>query len=122
MKIFLWILQIALAIHTGIGAIWKISNSEQTVQSLNTIPHWLWIKIIILEFLGVIILLLPVIIKKTGSWVPYVALFLVIEMIFFTIVNASNTGNTDFNQIIYWMIVAVISGFFAYARFKIKPL
>lgn len=42
MNILLWVLQILLALHTVIGAVWKFSNSEQTVRSLNAIPHGVW--------------------------------------------------------------------------------
>jgi hypothetical protein len=31
MNILLWILQILLALHTIVGAVWKFLNSEQTV-------------------------------------------------------------------------------------------
>ena len=43
MNILLWILQILLALHTTMGAVWKFSNSEQTVHSLSAIPHGVWL-------------------------------------------------------------------------------
>lgn len=40
MHILLWGLQILIAIHTAIGAVWKFSNSpEQTMPSLSAIPQ-----------------------------------------------------------------------------------
>jgi hypothetical protein len=40
MNILLWILQILLALHTAMGAVWKFSHSaEQTMPSLKAIPH-----------------------------------------------------------------------------------
>ena len=43
MNILLWVLQILLALHTAMGAVWKFSNSEQTVPSLKAIPHGAWL-------------------------------------------------------------------------------
>jgi hypothetical protein len=42
MNILLWVLQILLALHTTMGAVWKFSHSEQTVPSLKAIPHGVW--------------------------------------------------------------------------------
>ena len=38
MNILLWILQILLALHTAVGAIWKFSNPAQNLPSLSAIP------------------------------------------------------------------------------------
>ena len=42
-NVVLWILQVLLALHTAMGAVWKFSNSEQTVPSLQAIPHGAWL-------------------------------------------------------------------------------
>ena len=59
MNILLWVLQILLALHTFIGAVWKFSNSEQTVPSLNAIPHVVWLAMGIIEILCSLGLILP---------------------------------------------------------------
>ncbi len=52
MNIALWILQVLLALHTAMGAVWKLSHSEQTVASLSALPHALWLGLSGLEVLA----------------------------------------------------------------------
>jgi hypothetical protein len=64
MNILLWVLQILLALHTIVGAVWKFSNSEQTVPSLQTIPHGIWLAMSIIELLCALALILPALKKR----------------------------------------------------------
>ncbi|MBL9038941.1 MAG: hypothetical protein JNG84_10530, partial [Archangium sp.] len=59
MNIFLWILQVLLALHTTMGAVWKFSNSEQTTPSLKAIPHAVWLGMSGIEILCSVALVLP---------------------------------------------------------------
>ena len=65
MNILLWTLQILLALHTAIGAVWKFSNPEQTVASLKVLPHGVWLTLSILELMSSAGLILPFI-KRLG--------------------------------------------------------
>jgi hypothetical protein len=49
MNILLWALQILLALHTAVGAVWKFSHSEQTVPPLQAIPHQLWLVMAVMQ-------------------------------------------------------------------------
>ena len=114
MNILLWILQILLALHTIMGAIWKFSHSESAA-SLDAIPHWVWMSLIVIEFICVLALVIPAFLKKLGILVPMAALYIVAEMLFFSLVNLFS-GETNHSQIIYWLVVAVICAFIAYGR------
>lgn len=47
MNIFLWTLQILMALHTLMGAVWKFSNSvENTMPSLKAIPNGVWLAVV----------------------------------------------------------------------------
>lgn len=121
MNIFLWILQVLLSLHTIMGALWKFSNSEQTVPTLNVIPHSLWLALSILEIICAIMLILPALRKNLRSLVPKAALLIALEMIAFCIIHL-NSGSTDYGPMIYWIVVALICGFIAYGRSKDKSL
>lgn len=121
MNIALWILLALLAIHTLMGAIWKFSNSEQTVAPLSSIPHRVWMGLSVLEIIAVIFLVLPVISKRFGRLVPAAAFAIAAEMIYFSIVFLAS-GATDFNQLIYWLVVAMVCIFVAYGRLRLKPI
>jgi len=121
MNIALWILQALLALHTLVGAIWKFSNSEQTVGPLAGIPHGIWQALSIVEIIAAIGLVLPVINKRFGRYVPLAALFVTAEMIFFSIVLLAS-GATDYNPMYYWLVVAAICIFIAYGRMRLNPI
>jgi xanthine/uracil/vitamin C permease (AzgA family) len=55
----LWTLQILLALHTAVGAIWKSSNTENYMPSLAAIPHGLWVGMIVVELLCAVALVIP---------------------------------------------------------------
>jgi len=70
MNIFLWVLQILLALHTAMGAIWKYSNSEQAVPSLKVIPHGVWLAMGVVEIICALGLLVPSLNKTLVSRPP----------------------------------------------------
>lgn len=121
MNILLWILQILLAVHTLTGAVWKFSNSEQTVASLSAIPHAVWMTLSIIELLCAVAFILPAFKKSLGKFAPIAAICIAVEMLLFTVINISSE-NTNSSEIIYWIVVAVVCAFIAYGRFVLKPI
>ncbi|AKP24737.1 conserved membrane hypothetical protein [Leptospira interrogans serovar Manilae] len=121
MNIFLWILQILLALHTVIGAVWKFSNSEQTVSSLKAIPHTIWLIMSIIEMFCSLSLILPALKKPLGILTPIAAICITTEMLFFSVLHIYS-GDTNYGPMIYWLVVAAICAFIAYCRFLLKPI
>jgi len=116
MNILLWVLQILLALHTIIGAVWKFSNSEQTVPSLKTIPHGVWLAMSAFELLCSVGLLLPAFNKRLANLAPVAAACIAAEMLLFSGLHIYS-GDANYGQIIYWFVVAAICAFIAYGRF-----
>ena len=121
MKILLWVLQILLALHTIMGAVWKFSNPEQTVESLNAIPHGIWMAMSVIELFCSLGLTVAVFNKSLGKLVPISAVVIGAEMLFFSVVHI-HSGSTNYNQLIYWLVVAVVCAFIAYGRFVLRPI
>lgn len=121
MNIALWILQVLLAVHTLIGALWKFANPEQSVTSLQTIPHSIWLSLSVIEIFCALALVLPALKRKFARFVPVAAGAIAVEMLAFCAVHFSS-GETDHSPTIYWMIVALIALFIAYGRSKISPI
>lgn len=121
MNILLWILQILLALHTAIGAVWKFSHSEQAVSSLRAIPHGLWLTLAVVELLCAAALLLPAIARSLGWLAPLVAAAIAAEMLFFCSVHLLSKP-TDHSPLVYWLVAAAFCAFTAYGRFALKPL
>lgn len=120
MNIFLWIVQVLLALHTAMGAVWKFSNSEQSVPSLQALPHALWIALAVLEILCGVALILPAVSKSLAILAPIAAAFIAAEMLLFCVMHVRSAA-TGHSEVIYWLVVAAISAFVAYGRFVLKP-
>lgn len=121
MNIFLWALQILLALHSFMGAFWKFSNSEQSVPSLNAIPHVVWLALIAIEILCAVGLILPLFKKSLARFAPLAALVIAAEMLLYCGVHIYS-GDANYSPMIYWLVVAAISAFIAYGRFALKPV
>lgn len=121
MNILLWILQVLLALHTITGAVWKFSNSEQTVAPLAAIPHAVWLSLSIIEILCSLGLVLPALIKRLAPAAPIAAACIAAEMVLFSVVLLLS-GASDYGPMAYWIVVAAVSGFVAYGRFVLRPL
>lgn len=121
MNILLWSLQILLALHTAIGAVWKLSNSEQTVPSLSAIPHGVWLAMSIVELLCSLGLILPAFYRPLTFVVPLAAIFIAAEMLLLCGVHLAS-GDKSYGPMLYWLGVAAICAFIAYGRLVLKPL
>lgn len=120
MNIFLWVLQALLALHTAIGAAWKFSNSEQTVPSLNAIPHGAWLALGVFELLCSLGLVLPAVYKPVGILAPIAAACIVVEMLLFSGLDIYS-GDANYGHLIYWLVVAAICALISYGRLVQKP-
>lgn len=121
MNILLWILQVLLALHTTVGAVWKFSNAEQTVPSLSVLPHVVWLALSILELLCAVALILPAVNKRLGKLAPLAASCIAAEMLVFCVVDLFS-ASPDYGHLWYWLVVAAFSAFIAYGRFVPKPI
>ncbi len=121
MNILLWVLQVLLALHTVMGAVWKFSHSaEQTMPSLKAIPQPVWLGMSGLEIVVGVCLILPAIYKPLGILAPIAALVIVGEMLLFTGLHFA-AGDTSIGPVTYWLVVAAICGFIAYGRLVLSP-
>lgn len=121
MNILLWVLQILLALHTAIGAVWKFSHSaEQTMPSLGAIPNVAWLAMSIIELVCAVELLLPAFNKSLGFLAPIAAILIAAEMLFFCLLHLVS-GAAGYGPMIYWLVVAAVCAFIAYGRFVLKP-
>lgn len=121
MNILLWVLQILLALHTAIGAVWKFYNSEQTVPSLSAIPHGVWLAMSVFELLCAVSLVIPAVYKPLATLAPIAVVCIAAEMLLFCGLHIQS-GDANHGQMLYWLVVAAICAFIAYGRFVLKPL
>src|SRR6188768_1718378 len=98
MNIFLWILQILLALHTITGAVWKFSHTaEQTMPSLKAIPPGAWLVLAVFELLCALCLILPAFYKPLNVLVPSAAICIAATMLAFCAIHFF-AGNTNLSS------------------------
>jgi|SRR5664280_2595420 len=120
MNILLWVPQILLALHTIMGAVWKFSNSEQTVPSLKAIPHGVWLAMGVFELLCSLALILPAFNKPLAIVAPIAAACIAAEMLLFCGMHIYS-GGANYGPVFYWLVVAAICAFIVYGRFALRP-
>ncbi len=121
MNVVLWILQVLLALHTLMGAIWKFSNSEQAVGSLKTLPHGVWLALSVVEIACAACLIVPAFRKGLAMAAPIAALVIAAEMLLYCGLHLAS-GEPNHGEMIYWLVVAVLCGLLAYGRLAVKPM
>jgi hypothetical protein len=120
MNMLLWVLQVLLALHTGMGALWKAVNPEQTVASLKAIPHRVWLALVVIEIICSVCLIIPIFNKRLARLAPIAAIVIALEMLFYCAVHLKS-GDPHQAELIYWLVVAAVCAFIAYGRFVRDP-
>lgn len=121
MNILLWILQILLAIHTIVGAIWKLLHSaEQTMPSLKTIPLRVWQSMSAFEVLLALFLVIPAISEPLAFLAPVAAACIMVEMLAFSVLHLYSRRK-KYGSMAYWLIVAALCAFIVYGRLALVP-
>lgn len=116
MNAALWILQVLLAVHTLMGAVWKFSQSPgQTMPALAVIPGWAWLGMSVLEILCAIALILPAFRRQSAGLVPVAATIVALEMVLYTALHLSS-GHRDMGPVAYWLFVALLCAVLAIGR------
>lgn len=121
MNVFLWVVQVILALHTATGAVWKLSNPERAVPSLNAIPHGVWLALSGIELLCALALVVPAFYRPLAVLAPVASLLIAAEMLLFCGVHLAS-GETNHAEMVYWLVVAAVCAFVAYGRFVLRPL
>jgi DoxX-like family len=120
-NILLWVLQILLALHTIMGAVWKFSHSaEQTMPSLKAIPHGAWRALGIVELFCSLGLILPAFYEPLAILAPIAAACIAAEMLLFCGLHLYS-GDANYAPLFYWGVVAALCVFIAYGRFSEAP-
>lgn len=120
MNILLWILQVLLALHTATGAVWKFSNTAQSVPSLSAIPHGGWLALGVVELILSLCLIFPAFYKPLAILVPIAAILIALEMLLFCALHFAS-GETGYSSVVYWLVVAAVCAFIAYGRLVLRP-
>jgi hypothetical protein len=117
MHIVLWVLQILLAVHTAMGAVWKFSH--RPVPSLKAIPHGAWLGLSVVELLCSVGLMLTAS-RSLAILAPVAALVIAAEMLLFCGLHLRQRVGKN-SELLYWLVVASVCAVIAYGRFVLIP-
>jgi len=117
MNISLWIIQILFALHTGIGAFWKLGNAESMAPMFPMIPLQAWLVVSVIEFAAAIYLLAPLFKRSLGKYTPIAAGVIGAEMLIFCGAYFLS-GATDYTPTYYWFVVTIVSAVIVYGRVR----
>lgn len=116
MNVFLWILQIVLALHTAMGAFWKFGHSaEATMPSLKAIPNGVWTAMVAIELLVALAFLSPALSERFKLLAATAAVVVAVEMLAFVAVHFAS-GDRSFGPPAYWLVVAALCTVVAVGR------
>jgi hypothetical protein len=121
MNVILWVVQVLLAVHTAMGAIWKFSKSPaETMPSLAAVPQSLWVALSLVEIVLAICFVAPALNKEFGISAVIAGVVITVEMLAFCGIHFQS-GAKDFGPIGYWLVVAALCSFVAYGRLMLSP-
>lgn len=108
MHIVLIALQVLLALHTLMGAVWKLTNTVDAVPTLRALGNTVWRALGIVELVLVASLALPLFIDGLGWALVLGAFGVVAEMSLYCGVHLAS-GSKERGSLIYWLVVAALA-------------
>ena len=120
MNIVLWVLQILLALHTLVGAVWKFRSSDRVVPSLREIPRKVWLGLSSFEILCSLGLVFPMVAAPLAMIVPLAAAGVGAEMLLLCGVHL-RSGATRHGPMVYWLVVAALCAVIIVGRLVLAP-
>ncbi len=121
MNITLWAFQVALAVRTACGAVWKFSHTAaQTMPSIKAIPNGAWKTMAVTEILLAAGLVIPALGSPFGTLAPCAATAIGGEMLLLSGVHL-RSGSKRMGPSGYGLVMAAASALLSYRRFVPKP-
>ena len=123
MNVFLWILQIALAILCLSGGAYKMSKPDALAKQVRTIsPGW-WRALGAVELLGGLLLILPAALNWMPLLTPIAAAVLALETVFLAgLYGRQSLKLVAANPLVWAAAMGVMAIFVAYGRYAFSPL
>jgi hypothetical protein len=125
MNVFLWILQIALALFCFAGGQYKVFHFGELakVPSSAALSRGGWGAIGAFEMLCAILLVVPAAAKWMPVLTPSAAVALTLESLVLAVIFAQYSRSLSAsNPLIYVVVMGLVAAFVAYGRFALRPL
>jgi len=122
MNVFLWIVQLALALFYFAGGAYKTFMFDEVANQLRMISRGGWAAIGVFEMLGAVLLLVPAVVRSTPIPTAIIAAALAVETLALAVVYATYSRDlTAANPLVWAVVIGVLAAFVAYGRYAVKP-
>jgi uncharacterized membrane protein YphA (DoxX/SURF4 family) len=123
MNIFLWILQVAVALLYFVGGRFKAFNPEDIAKQITALPRGAWVAIGIFEMLGAVLLIVPAATKWMPQLTPLAAALLALETLVLAALYAWYSRDLVATNPLIWAVpMGLMAAFVAYGRYSLSPL
>ena len=125
MNIFLWVLQVALALLALAGGAYKVFKFEElaTVPSAGALPRGGWGALGVFEMLCGVLLIVPAAMKWMPLLTPLAAAALALESLALATLYARYSRRVAATNPMVWAVVmALMAAFVVYGRYSLRPV
>jgi len=123
MNLFLWVLQVAVALLYLAGGGFKTVNPDDVAKQITALPRGGWRAVGVFEVLGAVLLIVPAAANWMPMLTPLAAAALALETLALAAVYARfSLKLAATNPLVYAVPMALMAAFVAYGRFSLSPL
>jgi hypothetical protein len=117
MNVFLWVLQVALALLYFAGGAYKVFAFDEIANQMRALSRGGWSALGMLEMLGAILLVVPAATKWMPVLTPLAAAVLALEALALSALYAQYSLELSATNPLIWSVVmALLAAFVAYGR------
>jgi hypothetical protein len=122
MNLFLWVLQIALALLYFAGGAYKTFSFDELATQMSALSRGGWAALGVLEMSGAVLLVVPAVVKWTAVLTPLAAAALALETLALAGLYARYSLELSVNNPLVWAVVmALLVAFVACGRYALRP-
>jgi DoxX-like family len=123
MNVLLWIVQVALAVLSFSGGLYKIVSFSKiaNMPPVAALPRGVWSALGVFEMACAILLIVPAALKRMPTSTPMAAAALAIESLALAALYAHySVVLAATNPLVWVLTTAVMAAFVAYGRYRVK--
>jgi hypothetical protein len=123
MNLFLWVLQVALALLYLAGGAYKTFMFDELANQMVALSRGGWGALGVLEMVGAVLLVVPAAAKWMPVLTPIAAAALALEtLVLAGLYSRYSLEVTVSNPLVWSVVMGVLVAFVAYGRYALRPL
>ena len=122
MNVFLWVLQVALALFYFAGGAYKTFMFDELASRMNVLPRGGWAAVGVFEMACAVLLVVPAAAKWMPALTPLAAAALALETLTLAALYARYSLQlTAANPLVWASVMGLLVAFVAYERYALTP-